>query len=400
MAARAARIPKYRLYKPKNLAVVRIEGHDVYLGKYDSPESHEKYHRVIAEWLSGSGPRCFQSRTASRRPEEVGLTINDLILRFWKHGEIYYRHADGSPTRELDNFRDALRPLRRLYGGTPARDFGPKALKAVRETMINSGLCRRTINRRIGRIVYTFKWALENELVPAGIYQALKSVQGLRRGRSAAREKPPIRPVPATSIDAIRPFVARQVWAMVQLQRLTGARPSEVMTMRTCDLDTSSAVWTYAPADHKSAHHDQARTICIGPRAQTVLRPWLRTNLTEYLFSPREAREEHWAERRRNRKSQMTPSQALRRRKRHPRRAPRDHYDTASYRRAIHYGCKKAGIATWHPHQLRHSVATQLRQEFGLEAARVILGHTSPVVTEIYAEVDRQKAKEVMQQVG
>jgi hypothetical protein len=31
------KLPKYRHYKPKDLAVVRIDGRDYYLGKYDSP---------------------------------------------------------------------------------------------------------------------------------------------------------------------------------------------------------------------------------------------------------------------------------------------------------------------------------------------------------------------------
>lgn len=46
---RSRRIPKYRHFKPKNLGVVRVDGRDIYLGKYDSPESWEKYHRLIAE---------------------------------------------------------------------------------------------------------------------------------------------------------------------------------------------------------------------------------------------------------------------------------------------------------------------------------------------------------------
>jgi hypothetical protein len=35
-----------------------------------------------------------------------------------------------------------------------------------------------------------------------------------------------------------------------------------------------------------------------------------------------------------------------------------------------------------------------------VDAARVILGHSSPTVTEIYAEVDREKAASVMERVG
>jgi hypothetical protein len=41
-----------------------------------------------------------------------------------------------------------------------------------------------------------------------------------------------------------------------------------------------------------------------------------------------------------------------------------------------------------------------LRKEFGLDVARVILGHSSSSVTEIYAEVDHAKAISVMEQVG
>jgi integrase len=54
----------------------------------------------------------------------------------------------------------------------------------------------------------------------------------------------------------------------------------------------------------------------------------------------------------------------------------------------------------WHPHQLRHSAATRLRKEFDLDVARIILGHSSPVVTEIYAELDREKAIAAMERVG
>ncbi len=54
----------------------------------------------------------------------------------------------------------------------------------------------------------------------------------------------------------------------------------------------------------------------------------------------------------------------------------------------------------WHPHQLRHNAATFLRKEFGLETARIILGHRSAVIPEVYAELDQQKALEVIVRVG
>lgn len=54
----------------------------------------------------------------------------------------------------------------------------------------------------------------------------------------------------------------------------------------------------------------------------------------------------------------------------------------------------------WHPHQLRHNAATNLRKEFGVEVARIILGHATAFTTEIYAEVDRQQAMDVIGKIG
>ena len=68
-----------------------------------------------------------------------------------------------------------------------------------------------------------------------------------------------------------------------------------------------------------------------------------------YLFQPREAIEVYRAELRRNRKTPMTPSQAARTRKRVPKKSPGDRYNTDSYRRAIAYGCKRAGVPRWPP---------------------------------------------------
>ena len=61
MLNRTPRLPKYRHFKPKNLAVVRIDDRDHYLGKYDSPESHERYHRLVAEWLAAGRPSRIEN---------------------------------------------------------------------------------------------------------------------------------------------------------------------------------------------------------------------------------------------------------------------------------------------------------------------------------------------------
>lgn len=393
MAVSSLRTPSYRLHKPTNQAVVTLDGRDFYLGRHDSPESRAEYDRLIAEWLT-NGRRL---PVATPGPGS-DLSVNEMLLAYLGFADSYYA-KNGRPTKEPEDIRYAIRPVRQLYGHTLARDFGPLALKAVRKAFIDAGLCRNEVNKRVGKVVRAFKWAVSEEMVPPSVHHGLKAVAGLRRGRADVRESKPVKPVPDAFVDAIRPFVARQVWAMVELQRLSGMRPGEVVTMRTLDLDTSGKVWSYTPESHKTEHHGRPRHIHLGPRAQAILRPWLRAERSAWLFSPAEATAERRAGMRARKKTAVQPSQRDRS-KTKPRKIPGELYTVESYRRAIAYGCTKAGVPKWHPHQLRHNAATQLRREFGLDVARAVLGHSSPAVTQIYAEMDLTKAAEAMERVG
>jgi integrase len=140
--------------------------------------------------------------------------------------------------------------------------------------------------------------------------------------------------------------------------------------------------------------------IFLGPKAQEVVKPFLTTNLEAYLFSPRAWVEELRARRAAARKTKRTPSELKRRRKAKPKRAPADRYSRRSYRLAIVRACKKAGVPEWSPLQLRHTAATAIRARYGVEAAKVILGHTKVETTQIYAERDLGKAQEIMRTIG
>jgi hypothetical protein len=96
-----------------------------------------------------------------------------------------------------------------LYGHTPAAEFGPKALAAVRQHMIGLGWCRSLINRRVDRIKRAFKWAASEELVPVAIHQALRTLPGLRRGRTEARESEAVGPVDPAYVNATLPLTPR-----------------------------------------------------------------------------------------------------------------------------------------------------------------------------------------------
>jgi integrase len=202
--------------------------------------------------------------------------------------------------------------------------------------MVEAGWVRRHINHCVGCIKRCFKWAASEELIPGSIAHALWAVEGLRRGRTAAKEHRPILPVEDAVIEATLPCMLPPVRAMVQLQRLTGMRPGEVVLMRPCDLDRSGATWLYRPESHKAEHHGIERMVFLGPQAQSAVRPFLFRDPGAYLFSPREAMETWRAQQRAVRKSKVQPSQICRKKQR-PKKQPRDRYTSDSYARAITY---------------------------------------------------------------
>lgn len=116
------------------------------------------------------------------------------------------------------------------------------------------------------------------------------------------------------------------------------------------------------------------------------------------LFSPAVAREERFREARR-RRSKVTPSQVCRR-KQNPKLTPAAEYTQHTYAHAVRVAARKAGVPHWHPNQLRHTFATDVRATYGVEAAQVLLGHARADVTQVYAERNERRAAEVAAEVG
>lgn len=392
--------PKYRHYRPKGLAVVRINGRDVYLGKYNSPESWVRYHREVAEHLETLLPSVDNRSAANPKSAAPVLSVKRLCLAYFEHADSYYRKNE-KPTTEVHRLRSALRSLIQLYGSSPARSVRPKHLKRVRSKYIEAGLARGTINSHIHRIRRMFRWAVEEDLLPPSVVRRLACLRGLGKNRSAAREASPVVPVNDLSVEAALPFMPLPVQAMVRLQRLAGCRPGEICILRPIDVHRNGDVWMYKPATHKTEQHDIERRVYLGPRAQEVLLPWLEREPTAYCFSPAEAAARQLAAKHAARKTPLKyGNRPGSNRKANPMRKPKDCYTTASYRRAIERACERAKIAPWTPNRLRHTRATELRRLHGLDAAQVVLGHSDAFVTQIYAERDFARAEAVMRENG
>ena len=388
--------PKLRFHKHSNRAYVELSGKRVYLGKWDDPQRDQKYHMTLAAWERNG--RVYPIIEPAPAPSAVDdLVVVEICAAYLEYAESYYVHKDGTPTGQQDRVRAALKGVQDLYADVPAAKFGPTKLNAVREHWIRHGLARTSINAMVGCVKLAFRWAASREMISPSVYYALATLEGLRMGRSKARETEPVKPVPEAHINAIQPFVASQVWTMIQLQLLTGARPGEIVLLKNAMIDRSGKVWTAKLEDHKTAYRRKERVLYFGPKAQEILRPWLLARpVGEYLFSPQEALAEAKAkDSEHGRRPNQLPS---------PRKTDRvlgEHYTPNSYARAIRRACtEKAKIPVWSPNRLRHNAATRIRKEFGLEAAQVILGHSKADTTQIYAELNEQKALSIIKKFG
>ena len=451
MQKRKRQPPSYRQRKGYDQAVVTltdsVTGYrkDYWLGLYGSPESRELYHRVLAQWES-SGRRL--PVTLDDKPADIAqVSVAEVLAAYWTWAVTHYGSS------ELGCLRVVIRLLRQMFGSTPAGDFGPNRLRLIRDQMIvgdenadppRNPWARRTVNHNVHRLVAIFKWAASHEMVPASVYERLKTVAALRRGATAARETEQVRPVSLEQVEAVRPYLSRQVNALISLQLHTGARGGELFRLRPIGIQIHDdlGIWTIEPADHKTAYRGHSRTIFLGPRAQAVIEPFLAgRSVDAYLFSPAEAEADRRSAARAARK---TPSEPGNRpgtnRRDQPERAPGDHYTANSYRVAIQRACdrafpppdhlrprvlpngrretKQAFLCRlteaereelrrwrerhrWHPHQLRHAAGTRIRRECGLEAAQLALGHSSAKVTDaVYAERDMARVIDVMRKIG
>jgi len=408
-------VPKYRLHRASGQAIVSFGGQDHYLGPHGTETSKRKYDRLIGEYLSGQRNTAIVNR---------GFTVSvaELLEAFLDHAEGFYQ-KNGQPTSELFAYRRIVLTLAELYGADCVTTFGPIALKAVRDKWVRDGFSRSTCNKDQRRITRIWKWGVANEMVGPQYWQSLVAVDGLRKGRTSAPEAKPIMPVEPERIQKTLPHLSPVVAAMVQLQMLTGMRPGEVCNLRPGDIDRSSDVWEYRPGSHKTEHHGRARTVYIGPKARAILGPYLFRGQDEHCFSPVESRQ--WFRDRATEARKTPPSCGNRVGKRSQpvkksanSRKPRQFFDSSSYGQAIQYACLKAWPAPkavktdppelkawiqkhrWAPNQIRHTQATAIRKQFGLEAAQVILGHASADVTQIYAERDADKARDIIRQIG
>jgi hypothetical protein len=94
-------IPAYRLHKQSGQAIVTLPDgrggrRDFTLGPYGSPESRAEYARLLGEWEANG------RRVPAATPPAHDVTVNELLVDFWRWAQQHYTDAKGNPGRELN----------------------------------------------------------------------------------------------------------------------------------------------------------------------------------------------------------------------------------------------------------------------------------------------------------
>jgi hypothetical protein len=186
--SRSNKTPSYRFHKASGNAVVVIKGRSFYLGPWKSPESEAEYkadhRRVVRPRAVGARARIPSIRRPQVRSED--LRADPGILRPRPGVLRQGRRADDGGRRHQAGPQGRQGTLRR-HARQGLRPAGPRDLPRA---MIARGWSRKSINRQVGRVRKMFKWAASKQMLPKSVHDELTAVEGLRQGRSAAKERP------------------------------------------------------------------------------------------------------------------------------------------------------------------------------------------------------------------
>jgi integrase len=387
---------------------VRVLGREIWLGKWGSPEADRKYRELLTAWASSGGTTCEPPQPVAAAPERkraspsapppvvgVPLSVGSLLVQYMAvvkaEKPVDRKHAKWWLVRSVAIALDSRKHL-------AVSQFGPKMLAEVQRELATEPMpktrsghthrSREQVIKIINAIRGMFAWGVSEEIVGPERLHALKTVKPLRHGE--VREGDKRNPIPEqhlrTSSKKMPPVIAD----IVQFILLTGCRPDEALSLRMANVEQRQDAWRYVPPKHKNTHRGLNREVAIGPRAAAVVKRWATGKAPDELV---------WSA------ADLVPPKRSRRKRTtiplRPRRMASSRITPERLRKLVARACEAAEVPTWTPYCLRHTRLQAVRDQYGLEAAAAIGGHSEARVTEEhYARESFGKAAAVAAQIG
>jgi integrase len=346
-----------------------------YFGAWGSPEAEAAYRAFALDWASG---------LASVRSSAGGLMLCELLDAYLDDAKRYYRRGDRD-TRTAGNVSLAISSLLEVVPDTLGVDeFGVEHLRTFQRSLIARGLAATTAVSYRGMVLRAFAWGASRTtddgrpMFPPLTLAALREVERPQAGRDGARITEPVGAVEWSRVEAVFPHLAdggerrRILETLVRVHWLTGMRSGELLAMRWGDIDRSGDVWRYDVGEHKRSHKKRRRVYFLGPKAQALLLSLSSAPEGETIFAMPRRRGE----------GLLTPS-------------------VNQYRDFVADACLRAGGEAWHPHQLRHSRATEVARAYESDRdAAAAIGDSEHVTRLVYVDPQEAAARRIAAELG
>ncbi len=374
-----------------------------------TPEALRNFSDMQRRWIEEPG----------WRPGE-GLTVVEL-LALW-------HDSPNAPSnlQDRDKVIDAGLRLNEWRNGLKVEDFRAGELEEWQRWLCELPSLRvkgktryaaSTVKKLVGHVRSAYRWGLRNERpgCTAATLLNLNSVPGPKPGK--VRKSKKVLAADKSSVDAVAAILLPDLAAAMRLHWLTGARPSELLTLRVSDVvqtgvltlaDGSSIdltafhVWGAAVDKHKTEGKGGVRALFFGPKCQAILTPLLeKLAPSDYLFSP--ARGMAWL--RDKQRSERIGRGNKKRPAITPVRVFGEFYSSHAYNSAVRKACEKLKVKSFHSYQIRHSaaMAVQEAQREATAVAGAVLGHSgkgSQAITLGYSKTPLAAAAEVARKHG
>lgn len=229
-------------------------------------------------------------------------------------------------------------------------------IRKFRDHMIGLGLSRKTIREYLNKIIRWVGFAWERGEVSQSTFLACKSIwqPNPRQGRPPVRTKP----VQWAELQDIIPYLPIPIQQLIQLHWHTAARPNEIVQINANELERVNPDLTlWHLSNHKGSWRGDQRILFLGQAAMSILDAMVPGSSGYYFPSKK------------NKKGFIS----------------RLTYQRIVKKCTVHL--TKKGIlkhSGWSLRGIRNGRARQIQQQHGLEAARVLLGHTNQSMTSHY----------------
>lgn len=337
--------PTY-VYKEKDRARIYWRGEFRDLpGPYRSAKSLSAYQSLCA-FVASTGnlpPKVHESET---------ITMRQLGKKYLQAMRVKH----GPDSKEPLYISYAIKGISQMFGNLPVSQFRPSHLIAYRQSLVDLGLVRRTANKRTQQIVRLFQWAVQEDYAQPTDWHRLQAIEPIHLGQYGAVDNPPVVPVPTSHFEETLRHVPPKVADALKVLAFSGMRSGELLRMRPMDLDMSDRHWMYVTSTHKTSRKVGTTVILIPEPATTILAGHMPKDYTKRFFP---------------------------------------HCDSWLHN-AVERVCERHGIPHWHPHQLRHRMATIIAEKLDDKAAQKLLRHTDPKMTARYI----QESKEALNKIA